>query len=226
MGSHPPLLQFKTNTGSHFRHMGIADKMDEHSMHDMHSSMNHGAVVKDHAALADNDSEDGAMKHDDMMKMYFHGGYNEVILFSFWRISSVGGLVGSMIGCFLLGVLSEGLKFFREFMLRQEYRSAGYSNVNPTPESTIEEDGSDSIASVEPAAGRVSDLHDLQHLAVRSGGHGSCNWVLCLWVEEDCGAGCWGRSLPLRLGRVETALAGVVSQLRTVLTKKMINLHL
>jgi len=131
-------------------------------MHDMHSSMNHGAVVKDHAALADNDSEDGVMKHDDMthddmMKMYFHGGYNEVILFSFWRISSVGGLVGSMIGCFLLGVLYEGLKFFREFMLRQEYRSAGYSNVNPTPESTVEEDGADSIASVEPA-GRASDL--------------------------------------------------------------------
>merc|ERR1719244_2017533 len=79
------------------------------------------------------------MNHADMMKMYFHGGYNEVILFDFWRISSVGGLIGSMIGCFLLGVLYEGLKFFREFMLRQEYRSSGYSNVNPTPESTIDE---------------------------------------------------------------------------------------
>ena len=57
-----------------------------------------------------------------MMKMYFHGGYNEVILFSFWTISSVGGLVASMIGCFLLGVTYEGLKFLREFLLRQEYR--------------------------------------------------------------------------------------------------------
>jgi hypothetical protein len=37
-------------------------------------------------------------------------------------IGMVGGLIGSMIGCFLLGVLYEGLKFFREFMLRQEYR--------------------------------------------------------------------------------------------------------
>merc|ERR1719430_3068266 len=88
-----------------------------------------------------------------MMKMYFHGGYNEVILFDFWRISSVGGLIGSMIGCFLLGVLYEGLKFFREFMLRQQYRSSGYSNVNPSPESTID-DGSDSINSIEPV--RVS----------------------------------------------------------------------
>ena len=54
--------------------------------------------------------------------MYFHGGYNEVILFDFWRISSIGGLIGSMIGCFLLGILYEGLKFFREFLISYELR--------------------------------------------------------------------------------------------------------
>ena len=27
---------------------------------------------------------------DHMMKMYFHGGYTEVIRFDFWRISSIG----------------------------------------------------------------------------------------------------------------------------------------
>jgi len=96
-----------------------------------------------------------SMEHGDMMKMYFHGGYNEVILFSFWRISTVGGLVGSMVGCFLLGVLYEGLKFFREFLLRQQYSSAGYSNVAPSPPEILE-DGSDSINSVEPAI-RTSD---------------------------------------------------------------------
>jgi len=141
--------------------------MGDHSMHDMHATMDHSATHEDHGVVHEDHAvvhEDhgvvhdadhgalagGAMKHDDMMKMYFHGGYNEVILFSFWRISSVGGLVGSMIGCFLLGVLYEGLKFFREFMLRQEYRSSGYSNVAPSPES-IAEDGTDSINSVEPA---------------------------------------------------------------------------
>merc|ERR1711974_278741 len=57
--------------------------------------------------------------HDgmDMMKMYFHGGYTEVILFDFWRISTLGGLIGSMIGCFILGLLYEGLKFLREFLI-------------------------------------------------------------------------------------------------------------
>lgn len=58
----------------------------------------------------------------DMMKMYFHGGYNEVILFDFWRISTLGGLIGSMIGCFILGILYEGLKFLREFLIGRELR--------------------------------------------------------------------------------------------------------
>ena len=58
----------------------------------------------------------------DMMKMYFHGGYNEVILFDFWRISTLGGLIGSMIGCFILGILYEGLKFLREFLIGRDLR--------------------------------------------------------------------------------------------------------
>jgi len=135
--------------------------MGEHTMHNMHKNMDHETEMQSNDYVQTHENTEEVMKHDghgmnhaDMMKMYFHGGYNEVILFDFWRISSVGGLIGSMIGCFLLGVLYEGLKFFREFMLRQEYRSSGYSNVNPSPESTID-DGSDSINSIEPAV-RVS----------------------------------------------------------------------
>jgi len=136
--------------------------MGEHDMHHMNDAMmDPGTVMVNHDEHDDrihdeviqHDNGHG-MDHGDMMKMYFHGGYNEVILFDFWRISSVGGLIGSMIGCFLLGVLYEGLKFFREFFLRQEFRSSGYSNVSPSPESTID-DGSNSINSIEPA-GRVS----------------------------------------------------------------------
>ena len=104
-----------------------------------------------------------------MMKMYFHGGYNEVILFSFWRISTVGGLIGSMIGCLLLGILYEGLKFLREILLRNDYnrlnnfflvsekivtilkfRSTAYSGVNPSNEN-IQDDGIESITSSQNA---------------------------------------------------------------------------
>jgi len=47
------------------------------------------------------------------MMMFFHGGVNEVILFNTWQIDSVGGLIGSMVACFFLGILYEGIKFFR-----------------------------------------------------------------------------------------------------------------
>ena len=85
-----------------------------------------------------------------MMMMYFHGGYNETILFEFWKISTLGGkvswvgsqendvfsspgLIASMIGCFLLGILYEGLKFLREFLINSELRRSTYTNVGPTP---------------------------------------------------------------------------------------------
>merc|ERR1712228_656784 len=68
-----------------------------------------------------------------MMKMYFHGGYHEVILFDFWRISSIGGLIGSMIGCFILGVLYEGLKFLREFLISRDLRASSYTGVSSNP---------------------------------------------------------------------------------------------
>ncbi len=63
-----------------------------------------------------------------MMTMYFHGGYNEVILFDFWRINSVAGLVGSMIGIMVMAVAYEAVKFskesvFRKFVLTQPTRS-------------------------------------------------------------------------------------------------------
>ncbi|KRY67869.1 High affinity copper uptake protein 1, partial [Trichinella pseudospiralis] len=52
-----------------------------------------------------------------MMSMSFHGGVNEVILFSFWKITTLGGLLGSVVGIFLLAILYEGLKVMRETML-------------------------------------------------------------------------------------------------------------
>ena len=70
-----------------------------------------------------------------MMMMYFHGGFNEVILFDFWRINSVGGLVGSMAIIFLMGVCYEGLKALRDALYRKEspvisHKFFGYSEAN------------------------------------------------------------------------------------------------
>jgi len=90
-----------------------------------------------------------------MMKMYFHGGYHEVILFDFWRISTLGGLIGSMIGCFILGILYEGLKFLREFLIGRELRTTSYTNVSSNPVD-ISDEGADtaSIHSTEQAITR------------------------------------------------------------------------
>jgi len=109
----------------HVGHDGGAHEMGGHVEHIDHSSHTQ-------------DNQHSA--HDGMMTMYFHGGYNEVILFSFWKISSVGGLVGSMFGVFILGVLYEGLKFYREFLMRRNYNSVAYAHVSEGGGS--EEDGS------------------------------------------------------------------------------------
>lgn len=45
--------------------------------------------------------------------MYFTAGYEATILFEQWSTDSVGAMVGSCIGIFLLAILYEGLKYFR-----------------------------------------------------------------------------------------------------------------
>jgi len=64
-----------------------------------------------------------------MMMMYFHGGYSEVILFDFWRISTLAGLIGSMIGCFLMGILYEGIKSYREYWMNGAFHTVTYNQV-------------------------------------------------------------------------------------------------
>ena len=66
----------------------------------------------------------------DMMMMYFHGGFNEVILFDFWRISTLAGLIGSMVGCFIMGVLYEGIKSYREHWMNGAFHAVNYNQVH------------------------------------------------------------------------------------------------
>lgn len=77
-------------------------------------AMAHDAALMDdpvHHHLAESAGESHMM-----MSMFFHGGYDEVILFDIWRINSAGGLIGSMIICFLMGILYEGLKFLSGYL--------------------------------------------------------------------------------------------------------------
>ena len=71
------------------------DTMNHQSMgHDMmdHQTMSHATM--DHAAVGHQAMEHISKKEGMMMiPMTFHGGCNKVILFHFWKISTVGGLV-------------------------------------------------------------------------------------------------------------------------------------
>ncbi|XP_037803114.1 LOW QUALITY PROTEIN: high affinity copper uptake protein 1-like [Penaeus monodon] len=138
-------------------HAGMDHSMMDHSGMD-HSGMDHsgheghglaGAVVSttvkaivdavqsggDHGAhmmhTTDHGDHDMGMDMDMDMSMTFHFGYNEVILFDFWKISTIGGLIGSMVGIFILAMLYEGLKYFREHLFRQAIATMQYcANVD------------------------------------------------------------------------------------------------
>lgn len=131
------------------------DTMNHQSMgHDSmdHQGMNHATM--DHASMGHEAMEHGSsMKGGHgmmMMSMTFHGGCNEVILFDFWKISTVGGLIGSMVGCFLLGILYEGLKFYREFLMARGFSSVPYNNVAVSAESSEREGDEASVVSSSP----------------------------------------------------------------------------
>ena len=101
-------------------------------MDDQHKGMGmDSGGMENHADEDHHNPHSGGMKvhsgHMDMMKMYFHGGVTEVILFDFWRIDSVGGLIGSMVGCFAMAVAYEAIKFYREKVERPQLICASFS---------------------------------------------------------------------------------------------------
>lgn len=80
------------------------------------------------------DMQESGMGHMDMggMMMYFHVGLTETILFKDWAVNSVGGMIGSVVGVFIMAVMYEGLKYFREHLFRLHFSSMHYSSVAVT----------------------------------------------------------------------------------------------
>ncbi|XP_023016188.2 high affinity copper uptake protein 1 isoform X1 [Leptinotarsa decemlineata] len=60
----------------------------------------------------------GHMSCKDMMMpmCFFFSEEAPAVLFKGWKFDSVGGLIGSMIGIFLMAALYEGLKYLREYI--------------------------------------------------------------------------------------------------------------
>ncbi|XP_035685526.1 LOW QUALITY PROTEIN: high affinity copper uptake protein 1-like [Branchiostoma floridae] len=126
--------------------------MDHNSMD--HSNMNHSAVDHsnidhsnmDHSNMDHSNMDHGSMmgaesgSHGDhlgmMMQMSFYFGYTDVVvLFDGWVINDIGSLVGSMVGICIIAALYEGLKVFREHLLRKSMVTVSYHSVAvPGPE--------------------------------------------------------------------------------------------
>jgi len=71
------------------------------------------------------------MGEHSMMKMYFHFSYiGEIVLFEQWKLTNIGVLVGSMIGLFLLAMLYEGLKYYREHLLHKAFKRSPDNTMN------------------------------------------------------------------------------------------------
>lgn len=105
-----------TTTVSPLDVMGHGEHMAVNDQHAMHHSHDHGAM-----------NIEGAMHH--MMSMAFHFGYNETVLFSWWKFDSIMGLIGSMIAIFVMAVLYEGLKYYREYLFWKTYNLLEYRPV-------------------------------------------------------------------------------------------------
>ncbi|CAD5234603.1 unnamed protein product [Bursaphelenchus xylophilus] len=94
-----------------------------HSHHD-HSQHHHGPVpassaAHDHSAHNMQTQEGHGMHY---MKMYFHCGVEEVILFDWWRTESFFGMLFSCIVVFVMAALYEGVKWVRVYL--QTYASS------------------------------------------------------------------------------------------------------
>lgn len=122
----------------------------DHSTMD-HSQMDHSQMDQSQMDHSKMDMDHSSMKHDsmDMMKMYFHGGVKEMILFYGWKTENVGQLIGSCIVLFIAALLYEGLKVFREELLVKANLAIRLQNdpeVLPTNDETGENGtGSDQV---------------------------------------------------------------------------------
>lgn len=106
--------------------------MDHHSGHHMSTQATTGSPID--MSHTHGNQMVGSVGHDmghsghtipqghqmmDMMKMYFHFDLSDTLLIHSWKINSVGLMVVACLLLFTLAYLYEGLKCYREYLLRQ-----------------------------------------------------------------------------------------------------------
>jgi copper transporter 1 len=93
--------------------------------------------------------------------MSFHLGYYETVLFDWWEVSSVGGLLGSMGVVFIIAVMYEALKYHRLNMTFNGYISKQCGDVEITTNITTCQKGCCQRSSQRPTT-MFSWIHGIQ----------------------------------------------------------------
>ncbi|KAH8363462.1 hypothetical protein KR084_010647 [Drosophila pseudotakahashii] len=168
----------------HGVHQGSPDPPPPSSPHEGHHApamSHHGDHGGDHSKHGDHGDHGGGGGHDMTMSMFFHTGDSETILFKFWRTESALALTLSCLLIFLIAVLYEALKFFREWLFARNrrrldggrdqynqprrYREANYNYNQPTYPPRSNQQTGTQIYAYRP---RSPSMPPLQHT-----GHGS-----------------------------------------------------
>uniref|UniRef100_A0A1A9ZKT7 Copper transport protein n=1 Tax=Glossina pallidipes TaxID=7398 RepID=A0A1A9ZKT7_GLOPL len=130
-------------------------------MHMHHSTMHHSGHSMDEIGGGRNMGSDNMHMMHSMMSMSFHFGCNEIILFDFWKVTTVWGMVGSAIAVFILALLYEGLKYYREYLFWKTYNLLEYRPV--TAPQTSAESGNRSAVTPQNSAARVQYVGEVIH---------------------------------------------------------------
>ncbi|XP_048774058.2 high affinity copper uptake protein 1-like isoform X2 [Ostrea edulis] len=101
------------NHHHHHMHSTTGMPMDHHNHGNMDGNMD--GSMQDHSMHMGNDTDSCG----NGMAMFFHTGKCEYLLFEGVQTKTVAGMVGACIIIFLLAVLYEGLKVFREYLLKK-----------------------------------------------------------------------------------------------------------
>uniref|UniRef100_A0AC34Q8D6 Copper transport protein n=1 Tax=Panagrolaimus sp. JU765 TaxID=591449 RepID=A0AC34Q8D6_9BILA len=110
----------------------IPKKLVEHDHSNHHQHDSHiNSMEMDHTNYMDHTNHMDHSEHS--MKMYFHGGNTEIILFDCWRINSFFGLLFSCFIIFLMGAAYEGIKWFRIYLQLKETKKETLKKRTCTP---------------------------------------------------------------------------------------------
>ncbi|CAG9818366.1 unnamed protein product [Phaedon cochleariae] len=127
----------------------------DHSQHSMHNHQMMMATM-DPSDHTDMNHGNGSMHMTMIMAMSFFFSHKSTVLFKEWHFTTVGGLIGSMIGIFFMAALYEGLKYFREYLFWKTYNTLQYRAV------TIPEKGTTSEEPQVVQPSMLSKMHFIQ----------------------------------------------------------------